>query len=244
MKILLSILTFISFYLAADGHDNLDVSYKNTLSKYYEAKKQADAGSDEAMLMVFNIFYDSYPLLEGKVTEAASYLKKSALNGNRSAQYNMGFLQQNGDVFEKNLEKAIEWYLKAESGGHIISARQLGFVFLEIFYKDDSKFDVLAESQKWFLKAAMSGDVPSMRQYAVGILSHNTDAESFQVAENWLLKATDENDVLATRYLAEFYVLKFEHSDNEEYSTKAKKLFEKAAQLGDEKSSAWLKSNN
>ncbi|HEY0924140.1 tetratricopeptide repeat protein [Rheinheimera pacifica] len=231
------LLIFFLYCVTANG----DVlNHDAIVSEYNSAKKEADLGSDTAMLEVFSIFYKTYPILADRTQEASNYLMKSALAGNASAQFNMGFLQQNGDVFEKNIDNAILWLEKAESNGHQSSSRQLGFAYLEKYYLNEDKIDLYEKSQFWFKKSALKGDTISMRQFALGVLSREKDKESFKVAENWLESAVQNGDVPAMRYLAQYYELRYEVEKDKDYLSKAKALFQRAAELGDDESSAWL----
>lgn len=232
---------FTQVILAKDAP--IKESYEYTLNQYEKAKALADKGDANAMLEVFNIFYNTYPVLENKTQEAANYLMKSAVKGNVRAQFNMGFLQQTGDVFEKNIDKALFWLLKAEEGDHHRSARQLGFLYLRKYHENKSKEDFRKESLIWFHKAALRGDPAGMRQYAVGLLSSKKDDDSFYIAEDWLKKAIDKGDVSAMYYLALYYELKFDTEKDKVFYDLAKELYVRSAKLGNKNSLLWVKEN-
>ncbi|MBQ9573826.1 MAG: sel1 repeat family protein, partial [Synergistaceae bacterium] len=53
--------------------------------------------------------------VEKDYTKAMEWYKKSALNGNITAQHNIGYMYENGLGVEKDPVKAQEWYSKSNT---------------------------------------------------------------------------------------------------------------------------------
>ncbi|WP_166423798.1 tetratricopeptide repeat protein [Paraglaciecola sp. 20A4] len=239
-KLLLSLIVLMNFTSITAAKEN-EVIRMTTIEKYMLAKDLADKGDTNAMLDVFAIFYSTYPELESKAQESANYLMQSASRGNINAQYNMGYLQQTGDLFEKNVDKAIVWLRKASEQGHVKSNRQLGFIYLELYKVNLSKDCLYAESKNWFSKGAKLGDYPSLRQLALGILAH--EQEGHDEALKMLEEAFAHGDARSARYLGMYSILRYEEYGDEEYFNQAVGWYQKSAMFGDNISIRWLQEN-
>lgn len=217
--------------------------YLEAREAYKLAKTKALTGDLQAMTDTFVIVYSTYPLLKESLQESVKFLIEAANQGEVAAQYNIGYLHQIGDVFEQNLETAQYWLLKAEKSGHKKSARQLGYLYLEKFYNSNSNSNVniRKESQKWFLIGANNGDVTSMTQYGVGVFSFSQNEQEFLEAEKWLSIAVEKGDSSAMLYLAQYYELQFEDSNDENLHEKALSLYTSAANAGEKEAKKWIK---
>ena len=51
--------------------------------------------------------------------KAVEWYRKSAEQGNTSAQYILGCMYHHGNCVSKDYTKAAEWYSKAAKGGHV-----------------------------------------------------------------------------------------------------------------------------
>ncbi|TMO29386.1 sel1 repeat family protein [Pseudoalteromonas sp. S4492] len=240
-KVFCSVILIVSLTSITDAKEN-KVKHMTALEKYMLAKDLADEGDTKAMLDVFTIFYTTYPELENKVQEAATYLMQAASNDNINAQFNMGYLQQTGDVFEKNLDKAIVWLKKASEQGHVKSNRQLGFIYLEKYKANNSDNSLYIESRKWFSKGAKLGDIPSLRQLAIGTLAH--EQEGHEEALKMLEEAFGHGDARSARYLGIYSIIRFEVYGDEKYYNQAVDWYKKSAMLGDNDSISWLQKNS
>ena len=73
-------------------------------------------------------------------------LKKSAEQGNPSAQYNLGVMYYTGQGTSKNYVEAFKWYKKSAQNGFAPAQKQLG-----VFYEDGKGITRnYIEAHKWY----------------------------------------------------------------------------------------------
>lgn len=80
-------------------------------------------------------------------------LLSEAKNGDVLAQYNLGWMYDNGEGVVQNYEKAFEWYSKAANQGFAMAQYNLGLLYQngQGVEKDDQR------AFEWYRKAASNG---------------------------------------------------------------------------------------
>ena len=110
----------------------------------------AEAGHATAQYYMGNL-----QLRRSETKTAIAYFTKSADQGFRSAQYNLGVIFARGDGVAKDPEAAFKWYGMAAAQGHPTAQFNLG-----VFYRDG--LGPAADGRKaieWFTRSAENGNV-------------------------------------------------------------------------------------
>lgn len=101
-------------------------------------------------------------------------LLQKANTGDKEAQYEMGEVYRYGRSVTKNITKAIDWYTKAASNGHVKAMKCLYMIYAE----DQPSYE---NAKYWLEMASWYGDVQSMNNlgyvYANGKYGFPKDAE-------------------------------------------------------------------
>jgi len=124
-----------------------------------------------------------------------------AKNGNVYAQRRLANLYYYGEGVEKDLRKAIEWYILAAKQGDVYAQRKLG----NLYYYGEGVEKNLEQAVEWFDKAAEQGDAVSQTMlghcyfFSIGV---NKDINK---ALTWIIKAAEQNNVYAQRILGHCY---------------------------------------
>ncbi|MDE7136766.1 MAG: sel1 repeat family protein [Muribaculaceae bacterium] len=126
-------------------------------------------------------------------TEALRWFRKSAEQGNASAQYNLGYMYDNGYGVAQNDTEAAKWYSKAAEQGNASAQYNLGYMY-------DNGYGVAkndTEAAKWYSKAAEQGD--SGAQYYIGTMYQNGYgvAQNYTEAVKWYRKAAEQGNSYA-----------------------------------------------
>ena len=170
--------------------------------------------------------HESLPLKNPKdlIREAYDNLKKSAEQGNATAQFVLGhqfFLSMKGI---QNDAEAIRWFRKAAEQGHVDAQYRLGMLL--------DKYIMLSEpgmAFKYFLKAAKQGHI--LAQNTIGDILHKGDEPNpgNETALKWYLKAAEQGQANALFSLGLMY-----HDGNgvQQSDEKAFEYFLKAAKKG------------
>ena len=138
---------------------------------------------------------DAYEL--GDYKSAIALWERNALQGNRDAQYSLGVAYFKGNGVKKNLDTALDWFIKAANSGHTSAMFNLG-----VAYWQGQGFKTnYSDAVYWWEKAAQLEDTAS--QYNLGLafyLGRGTE-RSISKAEYWLSKAALKKHKEAQRVL-------------------------------------------
>jgi TPR repeat protein len=156
---------------------------------------------------------------------AVKWYRIAGEKGHSSAQYNLGWMYDQGDGVRKDAIEAVKWYrLAAEQGGDD-AQYNLGWMY------DQGKGvgQNPAEAAKWYRRAAQQGNASAQATLGVMLASRAVDQENLDEAFGWLQKAAKQDEVYAQdKY---FEVL---FTDNANYGTfdpkEARKIIKKAAE--------------
>lgn len=162
---------------------------------------------------------------EGVVSEAeVEELRAAAARSDLEAQFELGWLLEEGEAVEENEAEAAEWYRKAAERGHLLAQFHLGKLYAD--GRGVEEDDV--EARKWFLLVAQRGDATA--QFNVGALYYQDEPDerglNYAEASRWFRAAAAQNDPDALYSLGLMYELGEGVSQSYE---EALKLYRRAA---------------
>lgn len=133
----------------------------------------------------------------GNYSEAAKFLKDSAMMGYSDAQVLLGKMFEKGEFFKQDYVEAAKWYRKAADQGN-----NWGITALAIMYeKGKGVEEDFAEAIKLYTKAAENGE--PLAQFYLGAMNHNA---GYKVKAKELLKKSCKQDFkLACEFLQSNY---------------------------------------
>ena len=160
--------------------------------------------------------------------------KKGAKQGDAEAQYNLGYMYENGKGVEGDYVIAAEWYEKAAAQGHAKAQNNLAFLYRK-GYGVPQDIDKAIELYE---KSAGQGCVTA--QTNLGYLyKYGTEiGQDYVKAAECFLKAANQGHANAQRYLGYMY---YHGKGVEQDYGKAAEWFEKAAEQGDEEAADKLR---
>lgn len=137
--------------------------------------------------------------LAGEAEDLFSVIQDIAIEGNPTAQYNLGMFFNNGIGTKKNPVQAFEWFLRAAESGHPLGAYKVG-----CYYAGQFAGVVAVDAEKalkYKLIAAQAGY--SLAQYDVA--SYFARDRNYGDAFEWLSMAANQGVESALYYLAVSY---------------------------------------
>ena len=170
---------------------------------------------------------------ENNAEEAMKWMKKSAMQGYRIAQYNLGNWYTNGFGVEQNCEEAVRWYQKAAEQGYAIAQCVLG----EMYEYGNGTLQDYGEAVKWYRKAAEQGlasgqcNLAGMYGNGLGVM------QDYEEAVKWYRKAAEQGDARAQCNLGVMY--RNGLGVTEDYE-EAVKWYRKAAEQGNARAQSKL----
>ncbi|MGC4043610.1 MAG: tetratricopeptide repeat protein [Armatimonas sp.] len=165
-------------------------------------KRMQDTPDSKALLDTMKKSLETAQKLDNAMLQLWEASKKPAEKGDPQAMYVVGKGYADGYEGQKrNWQKAILWYKKAASKGHLLSMRELG----DIYTYGSGVPESHPEGKKWYEVPASKGDVPSMMGLAY-LLRYGTHIpQNLPGAEQLLLKAANTGDPEAMHTLADAY---------------------------------------
>jgi TPR repeat protein len=148
--------------------------------------------------------------------DAARFYKAAAEAGDVYSQYSLGFMYRHGQGVELNLDKAIEWLVKAADKGNESARKELVSIEQEIKEKE-AKLEALRLAHAHFEaedymrafpyleKAAQDGEVWAQGNLGWMYGTGNGVPEDQKAALHWIEKAAQQGDMFAQFNLGMFY---------------------------------------
>lgn len=103
----------------------------------------------------------------GDYEKAAKFLKESAIMGDPEAQFMLGRMFYEGQIFKQDYVEAVKWYRKSAEQGN-----NWGLIFLgEMYEKGEGVEKDFAEAINLYSKAANQGN--KLAQFYLGGMYHN-----------------------------------------------------------------------
>ena len=110
--------------------------------------------------------------VEQDFAEALNWFRLAASQNHMRAQYNLGFMYDNGQGVSQDYTEAARWYQKAAEQGHVNAQNNLGVLYA---HGQGVKQDP-AEAVRWYRKAAEQGQVnavAALKQLSAGAVTSN-----------------------------------------------------------------------
>lgn len=168
-------LTNLGFYYGSLGVKEKQVSFMERAAQLYDAN---------ALINLGVIYATDYSF--GDREKSLYWLNKAIERNNPEAYFRLAIFYDKGTpVFEKNNEKAMEFYLKAAELGNDNAQYVLGS---KLFWHNQER-----EALKWFLKAANEHNNPNSIVSLYQIYSQGTKEipQDLEKAKYWLEKAKE-----------------------------------------------------
>ena len=111
-------------------------------------------------------------------SEAVKWYRKSAEQGNASAQYSLGWMYRNGYGVDKDYGEAVRWYRKSAEQGNSYGQNGLGYMYRNGYGVDKD----YTEAVRWYRKSAEQGNsyaqdsFGDMYYYGYGVDKNYTEA--------------------------------------------------------------------
>lgn len=140
-----------------------------------------------------NLLHDTGHRASEEFSEAAEAHRKTAEQGDATAQYSLGAMYESGGGVPKDLKKAFEWYQKAAMQGHAMAQFNLGMMYAkgEGVRKNSSK------AAEWYQKAATQGH--AWAQINLGWMYYNGKGvrKDLAMAAEWWQQAAAQGNAQA-----------------------------------------------
>lgn len=126
-------------------------------------RQSAEAGDQQAQLMMGTMYEDGVGGLSSDLREAAYWYEQAARQGYPKAQYNLGLLYEDGRGVKQNYKQAAYWYDKAAESGFSEAQNNLGvLLILGKGVKMDKK-----KAEALFSEAARNGNANAQRNLSM-----------------------------------------------------------------------------
>ena len=139
---------------------------------------------------------------EDHVAHTIEQLKKAANQGNKGAQFRLGFYYDQGEgVIKQDYKEAVYWYEQAAQQGYAKAQDNLGYMYA----KGKGVAQDYKAAVRWYSKAAEQGYVKA--QYSLGVMYHEGKgvAQDYKTAVQWFSKAAEQGDASAQYNLGFMY---------------------------------------
>ncbi len=162
---------------------------------------------------------------EDHVAHTIEQLKKAANQGNKEAQFQLGFDYYEGVGVKQDYKEAVYWFSKAAEQGNVDAQHNLGVMY----YNGEGVAQDYKAAVQWYSKAAQQGHADA--QFNLGNMYREGQgvAQDYKAAEQWYSKAAQQGYAKAQTNLGLMY--KKGQGVAQDYKA-AVQWFSKAAQQG------------
>ena len=222
-----------SGYISDESTVNLDTTGNSSIKivllneskpNFSDILTKAEAGESEAQKIVGNHYLNGGNV-EQDLSKAFDWYKKSALQSNPKAIYNIGYLYATGSGVEKNLTTALSWYERAANLGFARAQHIAGMYFIK-GWAGERDFD---KSYEYFTLAAKQDYIPSIFQLASMNLYGFYLTKNIERALELFRENANRGDPDSAYQIAVMY---YSGIDIEKSDSKSSHWFHLAAQLG------------
>lgn len=164
-------------------------------------QKAADRGNTEAKYHLAKAYMNGTGIAKDP-QKAGSWLTQAADEGYSDAQYLLGRIHHEGIVVEQNQDTAMQWLRRAAANGHMEAVHLLGVIESLVKAATPLTQETYEELHKRALEHDPHAQYELALRYETGAIDVNADPEK---AMSWLIKAADNNNILAMHHLAHVY---------------------------------------
>ncbi|MDO6505990.1 tetratricopeptide repeat protein [Colwellia sp. 4_MG-2023] len=145
------------------------------------------------------------------------WLNKAAEGNSAAVHYKIGRLYETGQIFNKDLNKAFEYYLLSGQGGDPYGLTNLSVMYIEGKGVEKN----IEEGIKWAEKAANKGFVNAQINLALLYSSKDKSLHNKEKALHWFNEAASHGSVLAKYELGKYELLNKNYEKAFEYFDEA-----------------------
>ena len=188
---------------AEQGHAEAQYNLRSLNAYIYAAHAiSSDASSDRRKVFRrYRLGWESYVGRGGMPqddTQAAHWYRLAADQGHAEAQFNLGWMHDQGLGVTQDYTQAVEWYRKAAEQGHVEAQANLGarYSMGRMGLPQDDE-----QAAHWLRKAAEQGHAEA--QYTLGRMYANGEGvpQDYAQAAHWFRKAADQGNTWAQEAL-------------------------------------------
>lgn len=146
-----------------------------------------------------------------------------AEKGDAQSQYSIGFMHNEGLGVEKNVQKALDWYVKSANQGFVDAQYSAGRIYLFSLQQYEDAF-------KYFKLAAENNE--HRAQFFLGMMYYRGDgiSKDLKKSAHWYLQSAQRGNINAQFFIGQMYELGEGVLQNDKYSLKWFKLAAKNGQ--------------
>ncbi|KAF9930195.1 hypothetical protein FBU30_000795 [Linnemannia zychae] len=185
----------------------------------------ASQGDKEAQVDLGDIYKGDLGGVEKDYNRAMDWYLKAAEQGDSSAQYNIGYLYDNGHGVQQDYSLAMTWYKKAAEQGHTSAQFAVGSMY-ENGYSVPKDY---LTAMIWFRRAADKGHSDAQNNIGNLYLNGHGVQQDYSQAMNWYKKAAEQGVANAQLVIGCLYYNG--HGVQQDYS-QAMNWFKRAAEQG------------
>lgn len=176
--------------------------------KLAELEQKAYAGDKQAALDVFSIYrYQANPKFEQiskwriELAKNLTWLEEKAKQGDKRAQFALGYLLMSGEDIPKNLARSFEWFEKSCNQGDAAAQFMVGWMYEngEGIVKDTGK------AVEWYFKSANQGFVGGQYHLATMYDKGESVPKDIAKAAELYLQAAKNGHPISQYNIAEMY---------------------------------------
>lgn len=111
--------------LKSTSKSDMEFAYELFCEAFDELYRQAEKEDPISQRMISCYYLFGNRGISKNISEAKKWLVKSAENGDAEAQMNLAHCYELGNVFQQNLDMAVEWYKKSAAQGNYKAVQRL-----------------------------------------------------------------------------------------------------------------------
>jgi uncharacterized protein len=150
---------------------------------------QANANSADAYVQFcLGLAYEAGHVVPRDYSQAMTWYRKAAEQGEKYAQYNLGSMYNNGEGVTQDYAQAATWFRKSAEQG----LSQAQFILGRMYYNGTGIPQDYAQALIWFQKAAEQGDAVSQLNLGIMYGDGQGGPQDYAQAMSWFRKAAEQ----------------------------------------------------
>ena len=202
----------------------LEKFYNEDFDGAFSAGKRGDLNDKELQYCLGWLYFDGKGIKEDKVEGFRLWLK-SAHQGYAKAQNDVAIVYERGELGEKNIDKAIQWYSRAAAQGMSAATLHIGYIYENGIGGAFNGHKAI----EWYTKAYEQGNGHAAWHLATIYERGFIVEKNTELADTWYRKASNMGDSVSTCHIATKYYLR---STNTFERAKGEKLLAQCATNG------------
>ena len=129
--------------------------------------------------------------------DSVDELRKKAEAGDANAQFNLGWMYENGDGVQKDSTEAAKWFLKSAEQGNAAAQNNIGMMYAH----GDGVLKDTTEGAKWLRKSAEQGIAGAQARLGLSYATGDGVLQDIVQAHAWLNNASANGNEGARKIL-------------------------------------------